>query len=122
MRLRDDLAKIGARSVYGEYHAAEILFVFDNLSRTASVRSEVGPFNHVWASTDRDLARTMSSYWINFATSGDPNGEGLPRWPIYDPARDSVLELGDESSVVEGLSKERLDLFDTYYEAQRAGG
>ena len=37
-------------------------------------------------------------------------------------ATDRVLELGDEISVVEGLLKERLDLFDTYYEAQRAGG
>jgi para-nitrobenzyl esterase len=26
----------------------------------------------------------MMSYWVNFATRGDPNGCGLPHWPPYD--------------------------------------
>ena len=107
---------------YGVYHAAEIIYAFDNLDKSGSARTEIGPFNHAWEDVDHDLARTMSSYWINFATSGDPNGDGLPSWPMYDPARDPVLELGDEITVVEGLWKERLDAFDAYYEAQRAGG
>ena len=25
----------------------------------------------------------MSSYWVNFITKGDPNGNGLPQWPEY---------------------------------------
>ena len=61
----------------------------------------------------------MSSYWINFATTGDPNGEGLPIWPAYDPTADQVLELGDSIATVQGLMADRLDVFDAYYDSVR---
>jgi len=41
----------------------------------------------------------MSSYWANFAASGDPNGMGLPRWdPVGD--RPEVVEVGDKTEPV----------------------
>jgi para-nitrobenzyl esterase len=36
----------------------------------------------------------MSRYWVNFATTGDPNGVGLPEWPVFDPKTSSVLYFG----------------------------
>ena len=35
----------------------------------------------------------MSSYWINFAATGNPNGEGLPDWPAYTLDAEQALEL-----------------------------
>ena len=57
----------------GAYHSAEIEFVFNVLPSK----------NLPWRPEDTKLADLMSSYWTNFAKTGDPNGPGLPKWPQY---------------------------------------
>ncbi len=54
-------------------HAAEIEYVFGMLS------SRKLP----WRPEDRKVSDLMESYWTNFARTGDPNGRGLPHWPVY---------------------------------------
>jgi len=58
---------------YGAFHTGEVAYVMNNLK-----------FLHrPWEPVDFQLAKLMSSYWINFITNGNPNGEGLPPWPKY---------------------------------------
>ena len=37
----------------------------------------------------------MSDYWLNFASTGDPNGEGLPLWAPCQLDEEPYLHFGD---------------------------
>ncbi len=89
---------------YGAYHGAEIPYVFHNLN----------PGRRPWEDVDRALADTISSYWVNFATTGDPNGTGLPEWPAYREKSDLALELGDRIEARTVPHKAALDFLDAW--------
>ena len=101
---------------YGAYHTAEIPYVFGNLGGG----SRYWFANRDYDDTDRGLSDMMSSFWINFAATGDPNGDGLPEWPVYTRDTEQVLEFGDAVQLRQGVRGQRLDFFDQLYAAQRA--
>jgi len=74
-----------AHPEYGAFHTGEVPYVFDNLD----------VLDRPWTDVDRKLAEEVSSYWVNFATRGDPNGDDLPTWPTYSEAPESVMVLGE---------------------------
>ena len=96
----------------GAFHAAEIAYVFDNLEYESW-------FPH--SPADAELARVMSGYWVRFATSGDPNGDGLPQWPAYDATTDQHLELGESVVVGSALRARACALFERRLEARLSG-
>ena len=71
------------------FHASEIPYVFNVVPSTDP--REAG---YAYTGTDRTLADAMSSYWVNFITTGNPNGKGLPEWPTYSLATKPYLEFG----------------------------
>jgi carboxylesterase type B len=48
------------------------------------------------AGRDRQIAATLSSYWANFAATGNPNGKGLAAWPAVTKDAPQTMEVGDE--------------------------
>jgi para-nitrobenzyl esterase len=88
----------------GAYHASEILYVFGNLS----------PENKAYQDIDFKLSEMMTSYWVNFATTGDPNGKGLPRWTPYDRSAEPYLDFGDTIQLRNHLFKEQLDFLEQF--------
>lgn len=96
---------------YGAFHAAEVLYVFDNLDHAY--------FDGIRES-DEHVADVMSSYWVNFATTGDPNGDGLPVWTPFEEGDESYLEIAAEPMVGRGLLDKQIDFFDRFYAAQGA--
>ena len=95
---------------WGPSHFAELWYVFDHLDQQPTWR---------WTPEDRRLADAMSSYWTNFVKTGDPNGSGLPHWPRFDPAHDSVMRLDDPIAVTLVPNLDKLQAFDAVYTALR---
>jgi para-nitrobenzyl esterase len=89
----------------GAHHAAELGYVFNNL-----------PEDQV-EDADRKLADAMIRYWVQFARTGNPNTDGLPKWPEYDAKSDTYLELGDEIRTGSGLRKAECEVLEDVREA-----
>jgi para-nitrobenzyl esterase len=95
----------------GAFHTSEIPYVFNDLRQ---------PRARDWTITDIDsrVADVMSSYWVNFVTHGDPNGEGLPRWAPYDTTNEAYMDLGDTQMVRHHLLKQQLDAIEGFQQRQ----
>jgi para-nitrobenzyl esterase len=70
---------------YGAFHTSEVPYVMHTLAVS----------DRAFTADDRRLADTMSSYWANFVSSGDPNGTGLPHWPSVSERPDATMNVGD---------------------------
>ena len=57
---------------------------------------------------DREMSELISAYWVQFAKTGNPNREGLPKWPAFDPFTARVLEIGDETTVHDNFIADRM--------------
>lgn len=97
---------------YGAYHAAEIVYVFDNLSKTPWTQQPA----------DRALAEAMSGAWVRFAASGNPQNVKLPAWAAYDLEKEPYLDFGSSIRPGNELLKVECDFFDAYVAQKRADG
>jgi len=70
---------------FGAYHAAEVQYVFP-APRTIVYGA---PFDAAQTS----LSNAMVSYWSQFAWTGNPDGTGMPTWPLYTATNDTYLTL-----------------------------
>ena len=86
---------------FGAFHTAEVPYFFANLHF----------INRPWETADWRLADVMSSYWVNFATLGTPNGPGLPSWPTYDENNIKFIKLGTSISPTTLTDKPKSDFF-----------
>ncbi len=84
---------------WGAYHAAELGYVFGNLRGRGFAYTDV----------DRRLSDQMMQYWVNFATNGDPNGNGVPAWTAYEEAKEPYMDLGDTLQMKTHLLEPQLD-------------
>lgn len=60
---------------------------------------------------DKKMAQKMSTYWTNFAKTGNPNGAGLPDWPSYISSKDMLMDFSEKGPIAKKDPwAERLDL------------
>ncbi|GAB3714164.1 carboxylesterase family protein [Spirosoma flavus] len=80
----------GEYAKYGAFHTGEVPYAYDNLQ---FIDKSLRPLEPV----DNELAKQMSTYWANFTKTGNPNGKGLPQWPIYATDSRQIMIFGDQS-------------------------
>lgn len=87
---------------YGAFHTSEVPYALHTLHT----------WKRDWQQLDKDLENTMSSYWVNFAKTGNPNATGLPEWKIYDKQAGNIMEFGDKVENKAGLFKKEFDFLE----------
>jgi para-nitrobenzyl esterase len=94
----------------GARHGAELAYVFGNLDSSK-----------VTSDADRERSELMMAYWTAFAATGDPNGDGRPRWAPHTAAGDETLVFGETVATRSGVRAAELAFFDGFYAALLGG-
>ena len=72
-----------------------MIYAYRNVPRTKN-----------YSSRDYELEEIMSSYWLNFVRTGNPNGNdtkgnALPLWQTTKESSGLLMEFGDTCSMIE---------------------
>ncbi|MCA0304133.1 MAG: carboxylesterase family protein [Proteobacteria bacterium] len=93
-------------SKLGAYHGAEMAYAYGTLDALNGLGR-----TRAWTDEDRRFSDAMMGYWVNFARTGNPNGEGLPAWPAYRVDREQAMLFGKTIEPGPLPNKAQLDFF-----------
>jgi para-nitrobenzyl esterase len=115
-------SKLGKGRVYGYYydnhgpqaegsgHGSDVPFAFQTLAGRRTPSAE-----------DLALSDRISSYYVNFAVTGDPNGKGLPQWPAFTDKNPQVMVFDAAPGARTYPLLQKVRVFDPYFERVRKG-
>lgn len=102
------------QSPNGANHGSEIGYVFKNLGG-GGVLGPPGPPRP----EDTAMSDLLSSYWVNFARNGDPNGPGLASWPAFSVSSQNAMHFDTKSSARPVPNMAQLKALDGYFAWRR---
>ena len=80
-------------------HADETKFVFGEAALNAA------PYND----DDRRISRAMMSAWVQFASTGNPNGGAVNNWPAFEAGSEKAFVFDTAFSIVDAPRAKQLD-------------
>ena len=101
------------RARFGAGHGSEVSYVFNTLNERRGVLEP--------STEEKELGRIMNTYWTNFAKTGNPNGENLPVWPLYNTKNEEILDIMPNGNAV-GKPDPRKARFDVIEKTSKIRG
>ncbi|NQU86546.1 MAG: carboxylesterase family protein [Mariniphaga sp.] len=90
---------------HGAFHTGEVPYAYNNLKMSP----------RPWEDVDYELADSMSDFWVNFAKTSDPNGEGLPVWDACTPFKSKAIIFNSLIESKDMPDTDILNFLDSYY-------
>lgn len=97
-----------APTAEGSGHGSDVSFAFQTLRQPAR-------------DADRALSDMISSYYVNFAKTGDPNGKGLPQWPAFTDKNQQVMVFDGKPGARTYPVLDKVKVYDPFFEGVRKG-
>jgi para-nitrobenzyl esterase len=82
---------IPGQEAQGAVHSSDLPYVFGYFPKSGNISGHFGD-------VDTKLADLMETYWTNFAKTGNPNGDNVPKWPEFDGTQ-ALIEFGEDGQV-----------------------
>jgi para-nitrobenzyl esterase len=96
---------------YGAAHSDEMPLVFQQFGLPGRPQASV---------IDQVMSEIITTYWTNFAKTGDPNGAGLPNWPAFSNAKPQAMHfIAGKAKAGSVVNEDGLKALDAYFEWRR---
>ncbi len=89
-------------ALYRAFHSSEVPYVFGSLDLIPG---------RTFTDRDHAISGRMMDYWVNFVSTGDPDGARSPTWP-----RDGIMRLGEAFEPLPPLPTDVEALFKGHYD------
>ena len=95
----------------GAPHGREVAYVFGHLNELQHEQP---------TAADHVISDAMVTYWTNFAKYGDPNGNGMPRWPAFSDQNAELMYFAGTPHTGPIPTPEGLKALDAYFTWRRS--
>jgi para-nitrobenzyl esterase len=69
--------------------------------------------------TERSMQQIMSRYWMNFTKTGNPNGEAMPYWTLYEQGKPTVMIMHEGFHLDKVHNQRQMDFFEQFFRSRR---
>ncbi len=119
VRLQSEKGKGKAFEYYYDYHAPDVESSGHGSDVPYAFQTLAGGPGGAPKPEDLKLSDMISSYWVNFAKTGDPNGPGLPKWPAFTENDQQAMVFDATPSARPVPNLDKLKVFDAYISWRR---